>query len=120
MLDKLREISHSIWEPVGEMISAIFGVSDIWFPIISYIVITIASLFLLKLILDKSVTAASSLTLSLVWSFLKKLIIYTLIIAVATFIVISLYFYVESLYGEYQEENIQTEKREQSVDYLLL
>ncbi|HIP51721.1 MAG TPA: hypothetical protein EYG94_06500 [Campylobacterales bacterium] len=120
MLDKLREISHSVWEPVGEMMSTIFAVSDIWFPIISYIVITIASLFLLKLILDKTVSTASSLTLGFIWSFVKKLIIYTVIIAVVAFIVISLYFYVESLYGEYQEESIQTEKREQSVDYLLL
>lgn len=120
MLDKLKEMSISGWQPIGEIISAIFESSNTWFPIISYFVITFFALVLLKLILDKTVSTTSSWTMSLIWSFFKKLILYTIIIGLITIIVISLYFYIESVYTEHQKETTQIETREQSVDYLLL
>lgn len=116
MLEKLREMSIAGWEPVGEIVSAIFESSSTWVPIVSYFVIIFLSLFLLKLILDKTVSTASSWSMSLIWSFLKRLILYTVVIGVVTVIVVSLYFYLDSIYSERQEETVRTE---QSVDYLL-
>ena len=119
MLEKLQETSIEVWSYIGDIFSAIFGASDTWFPIISYIVISILSLFLLKKILDKSVSTASSLTLSLIWTFLKKLIVYVVIISIVTSIVISLYFYLESLYSEYDADQKESARQEQGLGYLL-
>ena len=119
MLDTLREISVNMWSPIGEMFSSISDSSNIWFPIISYVVIAIILLIILKKILDMTVSSASSLSIKLIWSFLKRLILYVIIIGVTTTIVVSLYFYLESLYNEYEKENIKVENSRQSVDYLL-
>jgi len=72
MLDKLRELIISIWSPVGEFFDSIFGTSNVWFPLIAYVLGSILTLFILKKILDISVTKTSSLTLSTMWSLLKK------------------------------------------------
>jgi hypothetical protein len=119
MLEKLRELIISIWSPVGEFFSSIFGTSNVWFPIIAYVLGSILTLFIIKKILDMTVTKTSSLTINTIWSLLKKLLIYSVIIGIGLFLLISLYFYLETLYGEYHQEQIQEQQKEQSLDYLL-
>jgi hypothetical protein len=120
MLDTLRELSINLWSPIGEIFFSISDASNIWFPIISYIIITIFLLIVLKKFLDMTVSGASSLSLKLIWSFLKKLILYLLSISITITIVLSLYFYLESIYNEHKKENLRVEKAEQNLDYLLL
>lgn len=115
MLDKLREVSINLWSPIGEFFSSIFESSNIWFPIISFIVIAIVGLFLLRKVLDITVSKSSTLSLTELWSFLKKAIFYILILAVLG----SLYFYLEEIYSQYENENMKKQKSEQSLDYLL-
>lgn len=112
MLDKISEISIKLWSPVGDFFSSILGTSDTWFPIISYLLISILGLFLLKKFLDKSVETTTSLTLGSFWSILKKVLIVLIILGVA----VSLYFYLDSHYHIYQEI---TETQEQDFGYLL-
>jgi len=115
MLDKLRELSISIWSPVGEFFDSIFGTSNVWFPIIAYVVGSVLVLFIIKKILDMTVTKTSSLSISTIWSLLKKVIIYAVIISVGLFLLLSLYFYLETEYQDYDKE----QQKEQSLDYLL-
>ena len=119
MLDTLRELIITIWSPVGEFFDSIFGTSNVWFPIIAYILGSILILLIIKKILDMTVTKTSSLSINTIWSLLKKGIIYALIAAVGLFLLLSLYFYLETLYEEYHQEQLQEEQQEQSLDYLL-
>ncbi len=116
MLDKLREMSIDLWSPVGDIFSSIFETSNVWFPIISYILIMILFLIIIKKFLDKTVSSVSSLNIQTIWAFLKKLIFYTILIGLGLAIVLSLYFYLSTLYNEHTEETVRVE---QSVDYLL-
>jgi len=115
MLDKLRELSISLWSPVGEFFNSIFGTSNVWFPIIAYVVGSVLVLFIIKKILDMTVTKTSSLSVSAIWALLKKVIIYAVIIGVGLFLLLSLYFYLETIYDEHDKE----QQKEQSLDYLL-
>lgn len=116
MLETLREMSIKLWSPVGEIFSSIFGTSNIWFPIISYILGTIIILIIIKKILDMTVTGFSSLNMSIIWVFIKKLLLYGIIIGVGLTLVVTLYFYLTSIYNKYNPDVI---KKEQSLDYLL-
>ena len=101
---------------MGDFFNSLLETSDTWFPIISFLVISILSLFILKKILDKSVSSASSMTLSFSWDFFKKLIIYVVITVVAVTILGSLFFYGNERYHIYQENGSQ---EEQDFGYLL-
>jgi len=114
MLDKIRELSISIWSPVGEFVNSIFGTSNIWFPIVAYMVGSVAILFILKKFLDMTVTKTSSLDVSTIWSLLKKIVLYAIIAGVTLAVIVSLYFYLDKIYHEYQPV-----EKEQSLDYLL-
>ena len=115
MLETLREISIKLWSPVGEFFSSILGTSNTWFPIISYIVLSLVGLFLLRKFLDKSVETTSSLTLNSFWNILKKVLVVLVILAIA----LSLYFYLDSRYHIYQEITEISETQEQDFGYLL-
>jgi len=115
MLEQLRELIFSIWSPVGEFFDSIFGTSNVWFPIIAYVLGSILVLFIIKKILDMTVTKSSSLKVDALWPLLKKVIIYTIIAAVGLFFLLSLYFYLETQYQAYDKE----QQKEQSLDYLL-
>lgn len=120
MLDQLREFSITVWKPIGELFSSISESSNTWFPIIAYILLSVLSLIFIKKILDLTVSSLSSLSIKIIWAFLKKLILYTVIIGMATTIIVSLFFYFESLYTSYDKESQKSIERKQSVDYLLL
>ncbi len=112
MLDKISEISIKLWSPVGEFFSSILGTSNTWFPIISYVLLSLVGLFLLRKFLDKSVETTSSLTLNSFWNILKKVLIVLVVLGAA----VSLYFYLDSRYHIYQEI---TETQEKDFGYLL-
>ena len=114
MLDKIRELSISFWSPVGEFFNSAFGTSNVWFPIIAYVGGSIAVLFIIKKILDKTVSSASSLSINAIGSILRKVILYTVIIGVTLSLVVSLYFYLDKIYHEYHPS-----KKDQNLDYLL-
>jgi len=115
MLEKLRELIFSIWSPVGEFFDSIFGTSNVWFPLIAYVVGSILVLFIIKKILDMTVTKTSSLKVDALWPLLKKVIIYAVVITIGLFLLLSLYFYLETKYQVYDKE----QQKEQSLDYLL-
>jgi uncharacterized membrane protein len=119
MLNKLRELIIAVWSPVGEFFDSIFGTSNVWFPIIAYVLGSILILFIIKKILDMTVTKTSSLTISTILSLLKKGVIYAIAISIGLFLLLSLYFYLETLYNEYHQEQLQKEQQEQNLDYLL-
>ena len=119
MLEKLKELSINLWSPVGDIFAAIAGASNTWFPIVAYIVLSILGLIVLRKFLDMTVSGVSSLSLSTIWFFVKKILFYGIIISVGLSVVVTLYFYLDSMYHDYSKEVEKKEDRRQSVDYLL-
>ncbi|CAA6810912.1 MAG: Unknown protein [uncultured Sulfurovum sp.] len=113
MLDKLRELSLTLWEPIGNTFYDLFESSNIWIPIILFFLGIFVMLYLLRKILDKLV----ELPLTKIFQILIKYLIKAFIILVVVGIFVSLGFYIYSLYEVHHEEIFQ---KEQSVDYLLL
>jgi len=110
MLDKIKELSISFWSPVGEFFNSVFGTSNLWTPIVAYVIGSIVILYIVKRFLDKTVSSATTLTLNTLGSLLKKVVLYSFIGA----IILSLYFYINEIYHKYQPV-----EKEQSLDYLL-
>jgi hypothetical protein len=111
MLEKLRELSITIWEPIGNIFYYLFDVSNIWVPIIGFFFTIFLSLYIIRKLLDKVVELPLIKIFQILIKFLFKIFIYLIIIG----IFVSLGFYVQSLYVEHEE----VVNKEQSIDYLL-
>lgn len=110
MLDTLREYSIKIWEPLGDVFNYLYDSSNIWVPIILFIIISLLSIYflnkLIHIILDVKIDFTTLLSL-----FVKAIIV--LIVAMVIF---SLGFY---LYDKYEVHEQKVIKKEQDLGYLL-
>jgi hypothetical protein len=113
MLDKLKELSITIWDPIGNIFYYLFDSSNIWVPIIGFFLTTFLTLYVTRKVLDKFIELPLIKILQVFLKFLFKIFIYLLILG----IFVSLALYLQSLYIEHDEQVV---KKQQSVDYLLL
>ncbi len=112
MLEKLQELSIALWKPIGDIFYYLFESSGIWLPIILFFLGTFLLLFVLRKILDTFV----ELPLIKIFKFFIKFSIKIILLLMVIGVFVSLAFYIQSLYVEYDQEVVQ---KEQSVDYLL-
>lgn len=107
MLDKLHELSTTIWNPVGNIIYDLYESAGIWLPIIVFFVTVFLSLYLLRKFLDKVVILPFTQILKILVTFLIKLSIILIVLG----LVGSLGYYIYLQYDNYQDKNPTEQQR---------
>jgi len=112
MLEKLREFSIGLWEPLGWVFNYLYESSNIWVPIISFVLLSLLSVYLLH----KLITAVLSIKIDISFKTIFSLLVKTAFVLLIAAIIFSLGFYIHSLYEKYEKETTQQDK---DVGYLL-
>jgi len=112
MLEKLREFSIGLWESVGGVFNYLYESSNIWIPIIAFIVLSLLSIYLLHRLLNALVNVKININPKTIFPLLIKTAFILLIAA----ILFSLGFYI---YDQYTKHNQTTTQSKSEFDYLL-
>ncbi|CAA6811470.1 MAG: Unknown protein [uncultured Sulfurovum sp.] len=110
MLEKLREFSLSLWNPLEGVFNSLYESSNIWVPIILFFVISLLFVYLLHKLLTMM------LNIKIDFKNFVSLLIKTIVVTIMIFFISSLGLY---LYDKYENHQQKTLKQEHDFSKLL-